>query len=189
MCKIGSPLLSFLSCSLCTLLQEKVLATSDAISMDSLEEIGYTDQFRRKLLSIQDSEMCIILQRDIWECAIAVVAKQDKMATIMSGSIIEALLMLKLKEQGIQKYDISPISKGKKAQNYPVNEMGLNELLYVADQKGILNKNSYHLGHYIRDYRNVVHPAKELRMSEKVSHENVLTMWSILKRLVSDLYS
>ena len=107
----------------------------------------------------------------------------------MSGSIIEALLMLKLKEQGIQKYDISPISKGKKAQNYPVNEMGLNELLYVADQKGILNKNSYHLGHYIRDYRNVVHPAKELRMSEKVSHENVLTMWSILKRLVSDLYS
>lgn len=169
--------------------EEKVLATSDAISMDALEEIGYTDQFRRKLLSIQDSEMCIILQRDIWECAIAVVAKQDKMATIMSGSIIEALLMLKLKEQGIQEYDISPISKGKKAQNYPVNEMGLNELLYVADQKGILNKNSYHLGHYIRDYRNVVHPAKELRMSEKVSHENVLTMWSILKRLVSDLYS
>ena len=111
------------------------------------------------------------------------------MATIMSGSIIEALLMLKLKEQGIQKYDISPIRKGKKAPNYPVDEMGLNELLYVADQKGILNKNSYHLGHYIRDYRNVVHPAKELRMSEEVSHENVLTMWSILKRLVSDLYS
>ena len=170
-------------------IEDKVHATSDAISMDSLEEIGYNEQFRRKLLSIQDSEMCILLQRDIWECAIAVVAKQDKMATIMSGSIIEALLMLKLKEQGIQKYDISPISKGKKAQNYPVNEMGLNELLYVADQKGILNKNSYHLGHYIRDYRNVVHPAKELRMSEKVSHENVLTMWSILKRLVSDLYS
>lgn len=170
-------------------IEDKVLATSDAISMDSLEEIGYNDQFRRKLLSIQDSEMCILLQRDIWECAVAVVAKQDKMATIMSGSIIEALLMLKLKEQGILKYDISPISRGKKASNYPVNDMGLSELLYVADQKGILNKNSYHLGHYIRDYRNVVHPAKELRMSEEVSHENVLTMWSILKRLVSDLYS
>lgn len=169
--------------------EEKVLATSGAISMDSLEEIGYTDQFRRKLLSIQDSEMCNLLQRDIWECAIAVVAKQDKMATIMSGSIIEALLMLKLKEHGILKYDISPISKGKKASNYPVNEMGLNELLYVAEQKGILNKNSYHLGHYIRDYRNVVHPAKELRMSDEVSHENVLTMWSILKKLVTDLYS
>lgn len=169
--------------------EEKVLETSDAISMDSLEEIGYTNQFRRKLLSIHDSEMRTLLQRDIWECAIAVVAKQDKMATIMSGSIIEALLMLKLKEQGILEYDISPISTRKKNTTYPVNKMGLNELLYVADQNGILNKNSYHLGHYIRDYRNVVHPAKELRMSEKVSHENVLTMWSILKRLVSDLYS
>lgn len=169
--------------------EEKVLATSDAISMDSLEEIGYSDQFCRKLLSIQDSEMRTLLQRDIWECAIAVVAKQDKMATIMSGSITEALLMLKLKECGILKYDISPINQGKKALNYPINEMGLNELLYVADQEGILDKNSYHLGHYIRNYRNVVHPAKELRMIEEVSHENVMTMWSILKRLVSDLYS
>lgn len=66
--------------------------------------------------------------------------------------------------------------------------MGLNELLYVADSENILDKNGYHLGHYIRDYRNVVHPAKEIRMSEEVSHENVVTMWAVLKRLISDLY-
>lgn len=170
-------------------MKKKVLEINHAISMCSLEEIGYTDQFCRKLSAIKDSEMRTILQRDIWECAIAVVAKQDKMATIMSGSIIEALLILKLKEQGVTKYDISAINNGKKASNYPVNEMGLNELLYVADQKRIIDKNNYHLGHYIRDYRNVVHPAKELRMREEINHDNVLTMWAILKRLVLDLYS
>lgn len=165
---------------------EEVLAISDAISMESLENIGYTDEFCRKLFSIHDKEMRDILQRDMWESAIAVVAGQDKVETIMYGSIIEALLILKIKENGISKCDVSAVSKGKT--NYPVSEMGLNELLYVADSENILDKNGYHLGHYIRDYRNVVHPAKEIRMSEEVSHENMVTMWAVLKRLISDLY-
>ena len=88
--------------------------------------------------------------------------------------------MQKIRERSIDKYDISQISKSKHATSYPVVDMGLNELLFVADQEKILDKNSYHLGHYIRDYRNIVHPAKEKRMSEEVSHENVLTMWAVL---------
>lgn len=167
--------------------EEEVCAISDAISVESLENIGYTDEFQRKLFLIHDNEMRDILQRDLRECAIAVVAGQDKTATIMCGSIIEALLMLKIKEQGISKYDVSAVSKGKTS--HPVSEMSLNELLYIADIENILDKNGYHLGHYIRDYRNVVHPAKEIRMSEEVNHENVITMWAVLKRLVSDLYT
>lgn len=166
---------------------EEVCAISDAISVESLENIGYTDEFQRKLFLIHDNEMRDILQRDLRECAIAVVAGQDKTATIMCGSIIEALLMLKIKERGISKYDVSAVSKGKTS--HPVSEMSLNELLYIADIENILDKNGYHLGHYIRDYRNVVHPAKEIRMSEEVNHENVITMWAVLKRLVSDLYT
>ena len=106
----------------------------------------------------------------------------------MCGSIVEALLMQRIVEQGFLKYDISAISSSKRASSYPTSEMGLNELLYVADKEKILNKNSYHLGHYIRDYRNVVHPAKEIRMKEDVSHENVTTMWSVLMKLIYDLF-
>lgn len=107
--------------------EEEVCAISDAISVESLENIGYTDEFCRKLFLIHDNEMRDILQRDLRECAIAVVAGQDKAATIMCGSIIEALLMLKIKERGISKYDVSAVSKGKT--NHPVSEMSLNELL------------------------------------------------------------
>lgn len=107
--------------------EEEVCAISDAISVESLENIGYTDEFCRKLFLIHDNEMRDILQRDLRECAIAVVAGQDKAATIMCGSIIEALLMLKIKERGISKYDVSAVSKGKT--NQPVSEMSLNELL------------------------------------------------------------
>ena len=158
------------------------------LSADALEKIGYDIKTNQKILSIQDEGLKKILYRDLQECAIAVIAGQDKLAIIMCGSIMEALLMQKIREHNIVKYNISSISKSKHATSYPVVDMGLNELLFVADQEKILDKNSYHLGHYIRDYRNIVHPAKEKRMSEEVNHENALTMWAVLKRLLNELY-
>ena len=141
----------------------------------------------QKVMSITDEDLRNIIFRDLKECAIAVVAGQDKTATIMCGSIIEALLVHKIDERSIVKYDISEISQSKRASNYPIKEMALNELLFVAEKENIIAKNSYHLGHYIRDYRNVVHPAKEVRMQEEVSHSNVETMWAVLKRLIEEL--
>lgn len=128
-----------------------------------------------------------ILLRDLKECAFAIVAQQDKLASIMCGSIIEALLMYKIVENNISKYDISEISKKKNAVNYNVNDMGLNELLFVAHKEKLINTNSYHLAHYVKDYRNIVHPAKEKRIKEKINHENVLMMWSVLKRILNEL--
>lgn len=168
-------------------INEEISTISDAISLDSLKEIGYTTELRRKLLSIQDEEMKNVISRDLKECAIAVVSGQDKSATIMCGSIIEALLMLKIKQQNVVKYDISEISKSKHASKYPLVDMGLNELLFVAEKLKVIDKNSYHLGHYVRNYRNVVHPSKEVRMNEEVNHDNVLTMWAVLRRLVEEI--
>ena len=114
--------------------REKTISeVAESISIDSLEEIGYTTDLCKKVLRIGDPEMRSIIQRDLLECAIAVVARQDKLATIMCGSIVEALLMQRIVERGLSKYDITAISKSKRASSYPMSEMGLNELLYVAD--------------------------------------------------------
>ena len=157
-------------------IEDDVLKLKRAFSAGALEKIGYTVELYRAILLVQDCEIRNILWRDIKECAVAIIAGQDKLATIMCGSIMEALLIEKIIECGFMKYDISEISKKKNASNASVPEMGLNELLYVADKEQLLDKNTYHLGHYVRDYRNVVHPAKEKRMKEEISHENVLTM-------------
>lgn len=105
----------------------------------------------------------------------------------MCGSIIEALLMYKISECDISKYDISEISKKKNAKNYDVSDMGLNELLFVAHKEKLINTSSFRLAHYVRDYRNIIYPAKEKRIKEAVNHENVLTMWSVLKRILNEL--
>ena len=122
------------------------------------------------------------------ECAVAVIAGQDKLATIMCGSIIEALLLYRIEEAGITIYDVSEVSHRKDSQNRRVVDMVLNELLYVAHKESLLDKAEHQLGHYLKDYRNMVHPAREIRSKENVSHDNVATMWAVLVKLISALF-
>lgn len=172
-----------------TINRDEIKEIAERLTIDALNAIGYTNELKAQIASIQDVTMRDIISRDIFECAIAVVTGQDKMATIMCGSISEALLMLRISEKGITKYNICELNPKKNScQNYSISKMCMDELLFVAEKEGILAKNSYHLGHYIREFRNVVHPAKEIRMKECITHENVITMWSILKRLITDLF-
>lgn len=169
-------------------IKEEIEIVSENISMAALRGIGYTVDICKQIYTIEDIELRDIIQRDLRECAIAVVAGQDKLATIMCGSIAEALLLYRVNMKGIDKYDVSEVSRHKDASNYPVSKMVLNELLYVALKVGILEKAEHHLGHYLKDYRNMVHPAREIRAKENVTHENVGTMWSVLVRLISVLF-
>ena len=102
----------------------------------------------------------------------------------MAGSIIEALLYAKLTEKSITSYGV-PTRSG--TANKALKDMALADLLFVAEQEKLVTPNSIHLSHYVRDYRNFIHPAKEIRSTDNISQENVLIMWSILKRLINEL--
>lgn len=161
--------------------KKEIESISKKITYNALENIGYSEGFLKKIASISDHDMGKLLSRDIKECAIAIVSHQDKTATVMCGSIMETILLSSIQERGISTYLIGETSKR-------VVDMALHDLLTVAENENIINKNSYHLAHYIRDYRNVIHPAKEIRMGESITHENVMTMWAIIKRLIWELY-
>ena len=167
--------------------QDEIKYIAKNVSLDYFEEIGYTDGLREKLSLVNDVELRSVLLRDLHECAISIATGQDKSATIMCGSIIEALLMFKIIGTGQKTYDISSISNGKRASNFPIADMGLNELLYVADKEELICKSNFHLSHYARDYRNIVHPAKEIRTGQSVTHENAMMMWTILKQIMREL--
>ena len=154
------------------------------IKLDYFEQIGYDEDLVSKFSSIQDVDIREILLRDLKECVIAIATGQAKNATIMAGSIIEALLYAKLTEKNITSYAV-PIRSG--TANKALKDMALADLLFVAEQERLITSNSIHLSHYVRDYRNFIHPAKEIRSTDNISQENVLIMWSILKRLINEL--
>ena len=154
------------------------------VKLDFFEHIGYDEVLISKFSSIQDADIRNILLRDLKECVIAIATGQTKNATIMAGSLIEALLYTKLTEKSITSY-VVPTRSG--TTNKALKDMALADLLFVAEQEKLITSNSVHLSHYVRDYRNFIHPAKELRSTDNISQENVLIMWSILKRLINEL--
>ena len=70
------------------------------VNLDFFEHIGYTDELKSLFNSVNDDGMREILLRDLQECAISLATGQDKSATIMCGSIIEALLLNKIVDSG-----------------------------------------------------------------------------------------
>lgn len=139
------------------------------------------------LNNISDNDFKEILVRDIKECAICLLTEQNKAAIIMSGSIIEALLMNKIFENGIEKYEIGSLTN-KSSKIKKVIDMDINELLFVVDNEKLLKKEHIHLSHFARSYRNIIHPACEIRKGSKISDEDASFMWNILVRLLRAIF-
>ncbi len=164
--------------------QKEYRAIAQNVNLEYFEQLGYNECLLSKISSVQDQEVCQILLRDMKECVVAIATGQTKNATIMTGSIIETLLYAKLTEKSITSYAVSTRSG---TTNKALRDMVLTDLLFVAEQEKLITPNSIHLSHYVRDYRNFIHPAKEIRATDHLSQENVLIMWSILKRLIYEL--
>lgn len=123
-----------------------------------MEEIGYDKNLKDKLNKISDNELKQILLRDLKECAYSVLLEQNKSAIVISGSIIEAILIYKIKIEGTEEYDLIGLRNRKKTCVKSIDSMILDELLYVANKLEILSDTNYYLSHFSREYRNVIHP-------------------------------
>lgn len=157
---------------------------SSNINIDYLIKIGYTNELIKKIQNIDDIDVSEILLRDFKECAIAMASGQDKTAIVLSGSMTEALLNYKVQEKGIAKYKI--IKEGEE-KNVNIKDMGLADLLEVAKKENIIHQTDYHLTHFLRNYRNLIHPSVELRKKMEISKSESNLIWEILKKLIKDI--
>lgn len=153
---------------------------TNTLNIEFFENIGYNDNLRCLLEKISNEELKELLLQDIEECAICIATNQNKSAIILCGSIVEAILMDCILSRNIKKYKI-------KDKNKSIKDMSLNELLTVAKQEGMISDTTYNLSHFIKDYRNIIHPSNLLRNSFKISNERVMVIWNILKEIMESL--
>ncbi len=151
----------------------------ERLNMDAARSIGYTEELTDLLDKIEDKELRDILKRDIFECAVSVLAGQNKSAIVLSGSVMEALLVYRLQKRGVQEYDIGSLL-GRYPRVKPVRDMILNELLEVGKKTGLLSAEEYHLSNFIRFYRNIIHPSCEIRRSYEINDQSARLMWNAL---------
>lgn len=131
---------------------------------------------------IKDKKLREIIERDYSEIVKDLATECYKSVIILCGGSIEALLLDKLKEnkQAAKKSNKAP-------KEGDIEKWDLNDLINVAtDIKIIKNPAINKLSHSVRDYRNLVHPGKELRSGLKVEPEEAKIAFEVLNILIRE---
>lgn len=161
----------------------------NGFSYNSFEEYGYDENLQNNLISIQDVVLRDMVLRDVKENFLSLITHSYKSSLVLSGSIIETLLLYKIKSSGINEY---PIENRGKSKNIKVKEMSLYQLIEVSEKERIFTFESLKHSDAVRGYRNLIHPGVEVRKSANtpmVTKENANLAWLVVKKVIMELFT
>jgi len=125
---------------------------------------------------ISDDNFRDILQRDFEELNKCIEIKASKSVLILSGSIIEAILT---------DYFINFPPEDKSPRN--ILGMTLYDLLELGAKKNLISQSTKELSTVIRNYRNLIHPGREIRKCESFDNDTAIVAKSLLNIIVREL--
>lgn len=135
---------------------------------------------------IADPRMQDILKRRWSETQKCIVAKAYLAATVIMGSLLEALLLARVNRLP----DRSPVfgsrcapRNAKTGKTRPLQEWTLNSYIDVAHDLGWIRKAARDVGVVLRDYRNFIHPEKEFTHGITVDENDARMFWAIFTQL------
>jgi hypothetical protein len=138
---------------------------------------------------ISDPKMQGILVRRWQECVACVNSGAPLAATVMMGGLLEGLLLARIN----QLTDKGPVFRASAAPKdragtvLKLNEWGLKNYIDVAHELAWISKTTKDIGEVVRDYRNFIHPQKELSHGINLSGDDARMLWEIAKSLVGQI--
>lgn len=141
---------------------------------------------------ISSAEMIAILERRWKEIEKCIKCEAPLSATVMMGGLLESILItvvntIKDKTSLFQQKATPLISGTKKPK--PLAEWMLKDYIDVFCQIKILSSPTAEISRVIRDYRNYIHPEKELRAGESIDMEDAKLFWATTTSLISQILS
>lgn len=125
---------------------------------------------------VSDGSFQDILRRDFLELKKCQESKSSKSILVLSGSILEALLA---------DYFCENLPAGQ-TQATILNST-LATLLDLAENAGIINKSDKNLATVLKDYRNLIHPGREVRKKEAFDNSTAELAISVLELLLKKI--
>lgn len=130
------------------------------INIDDLNKLDY-QIIIKKISSIKNKRIRSIFLRDYNELVFNYLTNQSKSTILLCGTLIELLLLYILDLNKIIKYRVGSKQEEKKAE-----EMNISEMLEVCTKEKLLHNTSQKIIDGVKNFRNFVHPGKELREKE-----------------------
>jgi hypothetical protein len=139
---------------------------------------------------VPDTEMQKILVRRWEECVRCIRGGADLAAIVMMGGLLEALLLARVLKEVDKSvvFKTAAAPKEKKTNKpLPLQEWTLNNYIDVARELEWISRTARDIGGVMRDYRNYVHPHKELSDRIVIKPGDSALMWEVAKSISRQL--
>ncbi len=139
---------------------------------------------------VPDPTMRDILSRRWLECARCLSAGAPLAATVMMGSLLEALLVARFHRESDKKRVFKAVyapKAPKTGKTLPLHKWTLRHYIDVAHGLGWISRSAKDLGEVVRDYRNYIHPYKEHTHGVHLSDEDASLFWEVTKGIARQL--
>lgn len=110
-------------------------------------------------------------------------AKAYKATAVLCGGIIEGLLLSALQPRK----DEALAYRTKLKEKDELEKWRLESLVVVAEAMGLVKSATAHLGHAIREYRNLIHPGRHIREGTAVDRQQADIAINVVKLLSDEL--
>ncbi|MHB8880431.1 MAG: hypothetical protein ACYC69_02855 [Thermodesulfovibrionales bacterium] len=139
---------------------------------------------------IVTKELIPILQRDYVEIVRCMDAGCWKAAIILCGSCIEGILFDLLKQNELRALNSKKAQKDREKKTpLALEKWDLNFLIEVALDLRLIGKEIRNLHDSAREYRNLIHPAKEVTSPYKIDKPEATNFIAVLDMLIRDITS
>jgi hypothetical protein len=139
---------------------------------------------------IADPKMQAILTKRWNECVICVKSGAPLAATVMMGGLLEGLLLAKINQlpskTPVFNAAATPMDP-KTGKALQLKEWGLKNYIDVAHELGWITKTTKDIGEVVRDYRNYIHPQKELSHGITLEPGDASMLWEVGKSITLQL--
>jgi hypothetical protein len=138
---------------------------------------------------IPDTAMQAILQRRWSECSKCIAAGAPLAAIVMMGGLLEALLLARLHKEPKRALVFKAVSapKDRLGKTLQLQEWTLRHYIDVGHELGWISTSAKDIGEVVRDYRNYIHPQKELSHGVVLRDGDAELFWEIAKSISRQL--
>jgi hypothetical protein len=134
---------------------------------------------------ISDPAMQAILQRRWTECVICISHGAPLAATVMIGGLLEGLLLARVNRENNKAPIFTAVAapKDKQGRTLPLKDWTLQDYIAVAHELKWITVAAKDVGVVLRDYRNYIHPQKELSHGVSLTTPDAAILWEVGKSI------
>ncbi len=138
---------------------------------------------------ISDGAMQSILQRRWAECVTCISHGAPLSATVMIGGLLEGLLLARVNRENNKApiFTSAVAPKDRNGKTLPLKEWTLQDYIAVAHELKWITVAARDVGVVLRDYRNYIHPQKELSHGILLTTPDAVIFWEIGKSITRQL--